>query len=380
MSGRHPSVWSYPLLCLAWRLGWGGHRLVNGDEPASSSAMLQTLVRGIEGPAAGTPDASADRESAAATIASHADATDDADAPEGMPATLDRLTTLLDRSPLAELVTASDRAATVVRDTARLIRPEPPVGHDVAVPPFWRLALATWPGGHEPRWVPRPRPRWDPATWTLVGVLEAAWEATGTTFLGRERPALFQVAGTRRMAARHGWSLRRTLACGRTAHRIWRHWFEQTEQARLDRLRTWPVARRVAVTLGDPILAYRIARAAVRTGRATPDLEALPGTLRALLCSLASASVADLRPPIGTDRPPEFRTRVARALVVTPLGLAAARCGFGDGALWAAANETAARLLWQLTAPWPWTPRPVVRGPRRARQEARRRAATRDLT
>ena len=32
------------------------------------------------------------------------------------------------------------------------------------------------------------------------------------------------------------------------------------------------------------------------------------------------------------------------------------------------------RLLWPLTAPWPWTPRPVVRGPRRTRQEARRRA------
>jgi hypothetical protein len=339
--------------------------------------MLQTLARAIEGPAAGTRDARADCESATAAIASHANATDDADAREGMPATLDRLTTLLDRSPLAELITASDRAATVVRDTARLIRPERPVGHDVAVPPFWRLALATWPGGPEPRWVPRPRPRWDPATWTLVGVLEAAWEATGTTFLGRERPALFQVAGTRRMAARYGWSLRRTLACGRTAHRIWRHWFELTEQARLDRLRTWPVARRVAITLGDPILAYRIARTAVRTGRATPDLEALPGTLRALLDSLASASVAALRPPIATDRPPEFRTRVARALVMTPLGLAAARRGLGDGALWAAANETAARLLWQLTAPWPWTPRPVVRGPRRARQEARRRAATR---
>ena len=111
------------------------------------------------------------------------------------------------------------------------------------------------------------------------------------------------------MAARHGWPLRRTLACGRTAHRIWRHWFEQTEQARLDRLRTWPVARRVAITLGDPILAYRIARAAVRTGRATPDLEALPETLRGLLCSLVSASVADLRPPIRqTGRPNSERT------------------------------------------------------------------------
>ena len=103
-------------------------------------------------------------------------------------------------------------------------------------------------------------------------------------------------------------------------------------------------------------------------------------TMSALLYSLASASVADLRPPIGTDRPRELRTGVARALVLTPLGLAAARRGLGDVALWAAANETAARLLWKLTAPWPWTPRPVVRGPRRARQEARRRGATRTLT
>jgi hypothetical protein len=346
---------------------------VNGDEPANSSAMLHTLVRGIEGPPAGTPDTSADRESSAATIA-HANATDDADAPEGMPATLDCLMTLLDRSPLTELVTASDRAATLVRDTARLIRPEPPVRHDVAVPPFWHLALAAWLGGHELRWVPRPRPRWDPATWTLVGVLEAAWEATGTTFLGHERPALFQVAGTRRMATRHGWSPRRTLACGRTAHRIWRHWFERTERARLDRLRAWPMSPRVAATLGDTVVAYRLVRGAARTGRETPDLDALPVTLRGLLSRLARASVSDLRPPVVADRPPGFRVGVARALLATPLGVAAARSGVDEIALWAAANETAARLLWPLTAPWPWTPRPVVRGPRRARQEARRRA------
>ena len=193
------------------------------------------------------------------------------------------------------------------------------------MPPFWRPALTAWAGGPALRWVPRPRPRWDPATWTLVGVVEAAWEATGTTFLGRERPALFRVAGTRRMAARHGWSFRRTLACGRTAHRIWRHWFERTEQARLDRVRTWPVSRRVAATLGDPILAYRIVRAAVRTGRETPDLDGLPVTLRGLLGSLAMTSVTDLRPPVVPDRPPGLRGGVARALLVTPLGVAAAR-------------------------------------------------------
>ena len=288
---------------------------------------------------------------------------------------LDRVTTLLRGSPLAGLIKVREDATPVVTDTASLIRPELPASHDVSVPPFWRPALVTSAGSHELGWVPRPRPRWDPATWTLVGVLEAAWEATGTTFLGCERPALFRVAGTRRMAARHGWSPRRTLACGRTAHRIWRHWFERTERARLERVRTWPIPRRVAATLGDPILAYRVVRVTVRAGRETPDLGALPVTLRGLLWSLASASVTDLRPPVVPDRPPELRVDVARALLVTPLGVRAARSGAARRALWAAANETAARLLWLLTAPWPWAPRPVVRGPRRVRQEARRRAA-----
>ena len=193
--GESPGLWSYPLLCLAWRLGWGGHRLVTGNELASSSAMLQTLVQGIEGPAVGTRDARADREAAAATIASHAVATDDADAPEGMPATVDRLMALLDRSPLAELVTAPDRSATVLRDTARLIRPESPR----RARRRGAALLAPRPGDLARR--PRapmgaaPAAAMGSATWTLVGVLEAAWEATGTTFLGRERPALFRSRG-----------------------------------------------------------------------------------------------------------------------------------------------------------------------------------------
>jgi hypothetical protein len=374
LHGREtPTVWPYPLLCLAWRLGWGGHQLVNPHEPEGASTMLQVLGRRTECPAPGELDPNAD--AAAAVIDFPGNGADDGDGPEEVAATVDRVTTLLHRSPLATLITVPERAATVVGATARLIHPESPAHRAVPMPAFWRVALASWPGWPASRWVPRPRPQWDPATWTLVGVLERAWEATGSTFLGRERPELFRVAGTRRMAARYGWSLRRTLACGRTAHRIWRHWFERVEQGRLDRIRAWPVARRVAVTLGDPILAYRIARGAVRTGREPADLDALPGTLRALLRSLASASIADLRPPILPHRPPELRVGVARALVVTPLGLAAVRSGVGEVALWAAANETAARLLWFLTAPWPWAPRPVVRGPRRARQEARRRAA-----
>jgi hypothetical protein len=336
--------------------------------------MFHALVRGIGGPAAGAPDPSADDDAAPAVVLDP-DATDDVDAMEGEPTPLDRIATLLRRSALAQLIVIPERAVILVRDTARLIHPEPPARHDVALPPFWRSALAIWPGWHDRRWVPRPRPRWDPATGTLVGVLETAWEATGTTFLGRERPALFHVAGTRRMAARHGWSPRRALACGRTAHRIWRHWFERTERARLDRLQAWPISRRGATTLGDTTLAYRLVRAAARTGRETPDLDALPGTLRHLLWVLARASVGDLRPPAVPDRPPGLRVGVARALLATPLGVAAARGGVDPRTLWSATNETAARLLWPLTAPWPWTPRPVVRGPRRARQEARRRAA-----
>jgi len=371
-----PAVWSYPVLCLAWRLGWAGRRLVEWGETQAPAAILRMLTRTIDGLAAGAPDQSPDGEVADATIASPADVdADDASAPVQASAILARVTTLLQRSPLAALIPDPAQAVAAVRGTAGLIRPEQPARHDVLVPPFWRPALVAGAGWPERRWVPRPRPKWDPATWTLVGLLEGAWEATGTTFLGHEQPALFQVMGTRRMAARHGWSLRRTLACGRTAHRIWRHWFERTEQRRLDRVRIWPVSRRVAATLGDPVLAYRLVRGAVRTGRATPDLDALPATLRGLLWSLARASARELRPPVVPDRPPELRMGVARALVVTPLGVAAARRGADDLALWAAANETAARLLWLLTAPWPWAPRPVVRGPRRARQEARRRAA-----
>jgi hypothetical protein len=370
-----PAVWPYPLLCLLWRLGCGGRRLGNRSTSEGPAAGFDALGRGIEWPAGGAPDPSAGGEPAPTTIAFGMDAGPDVDATESASTTLDRVATLLYRSPLVELIPAPQGAMTMVRDTARLIHPEPGGRRDVPVPPFWRPVLATWVGRDEFQWVPRPRPRWDPATWTLVGVLEAAWEATGTTFLGRERPALFHVAGTRRMAARYGWSPRRTLACGRTAHRIWRHWFERTERARLDRLRAWPVSRRVAATLGDMTLAYRLVRAAARTGHATPDLDALPVTLRGLLWALACASVADLRPPVVPDRPPGLRVGVARTLLATPLGVAAARGGVDPRALWAAANDTAARLLWPLTAPWPWTPRPVVRGPRRTRQEARRRAA-----
>ena len=165
------------------------------------------------------------------------------------------------------------------------------------------------------------------ATWTLVGVLEAAWEATGTTFIGRERPALFRSRG------RVAW-LRATD--GRSAGR-WRAAAPRTVSGGTGSSRR---NRRASTGFGpgrwragghharrpDPRVPHRPGRGAHRARDARsrgPPRDAARG----LLCSLVSASVADLRPPIRTDRPPEFRTHVARALVVTPLGLAAARCG-----------------------------------------------------
>jgi hypothetical protein len=239
--------------------------------------------------------------------------------------------------------------------TVSLICVAPGPGRDLEVPPFWRAALARWPGFHTPCHVPAPRPRWDPATWTLVSLLEGVWDTTGTTFLGRERPLLFQVAGTRRMAARHGWSDRRALACGRTAHRIWRHWFETREVPRLATVARWPVPHALRSHLPDLAAAYRRVRAARRTGRWTPDLDALPVSCLVMLGHLAESSLCELRSPVVTDRPPQLREAVARALLATPLGRLAAQCALDASALRAGADQTAARLLWLLTAPWPWT-------------------------
>jgi hypothetical protein len=259
--------------------------------------------------------------------------------------------------------------------TVSLIHVPPARRRDLEVPAFWQPALACWPGFRPPCHVPWPRPRWDPATWTLVGLLEGIWDTTGTTFLGRERPILFRVAGTRRMAARHGWSHRRALACGRTAHRIWRHWFETREASRLAGLICWPVPPALRNQLPDMSIAYRRIRAAQRTGRWTADLNAVSVSCRTMLIQLADASIRDLRPPVTVDRPAGLRQAVARSLLASPLGHVAAQSRPDASALRAAAEQTAARLLWLLTAPWPWTPRPVVRGSRRVRQEARARAA-----
>ena len=132
MTRRHegdpPAVWPYPLLCLAWRLGWGGRRLVNRDPSERPDAVLDALARGSE-PAGGASDPSGDGEPAAAVVVPDANATDDVNPPEGASATLDRVTTILHRSPLAGLIAVPDRPAALVMATARLIRPELPASH-----------------------------------------------------------------------------------------------------------------------------------------------------------------------------------------------------------------------------------------------------------
>jgi hypothetical protein len=364
-----PAPWPYPLLCLAWRLGWGGRRLINPPGPTDVCVGEFTDALRRVTPFPWRTRSDSDPSLAGTDLAGGG--TDDAEAPT---LEVDRVGALLARSPLADLI-AEPGPGIAVRETAWLICPPRPAGAHLAVPRFWRPMITVWAGPGASCHVPRPRPRWDAATWTLVGVLEASWEDTGFTFLGRERPMLFRVAGTRRMAAEHGWSVRRTLACGRTAHRIWRHWFERAEQPRLARLQRWPVPAPLPRCLENPILLYRNLRVTLRTRREMEGVPLLPPTFRALLASLAEASIAELRPPVVAERPPHLREAVARALLATPLAVGAARRGVEARTLWAAANVTAARLLWPLTAPWPWRPRPVVRGPLRARQEARCRRA-----
>ncbi len=372
---RSFAPWPYPLLCLAWRLGWGGRRLIaprradrrstHVEEPADAGPALDEaeVTTGLE--LTPVPRTEADRDGPGAWSGAGERET-----------TADRVRATLQHSPLM-----SPAPHTVVTGaltaTVSLICVAPGPGRDLEVPPFWRAALARWPGFHTPCHVPSARPRWDPATWTLVSLLEGVWDTTGTTFLGRERPLLFQVAGTRRMAARHGWSDRRALACGRTAHRIWRHWFETREVPRLATVARWPVPPALQRHLPDLVAAYRRMRAARRTGQWTPDLDAVPPSCRVMLGHLAESSLRELQPPVVADRPLGLREAVARACLASPLGRLAAQSGLDAGALRAAAEQTAARLLWLLTAPWAWTPRPVVRGPRRARQEARARAAGR---
>lgn len=339
--------WPYPLLCLLWRLDLGGQWLTMAPAPPPEALLAA---------AAAWP--------AAQRI----------DPPRPSPLLLRVLT----RSPLGQLCADGPTAQGALDATTRLfwaVMPRCGSRRTRLAPPGWRGLLAAWLPVSSRMWVPKPTPAWDPATWRLLAVLEAAWEAEGLTCLGRERPVLFQFAGTRRMAARFGWSRRRALACGRTAFRLWRHFVETQERPRTERLRNWPLPPAVRRVAGDPVLLYRQARAACRTGVPAPGVALLPAPLRRALERAAAASVAALRPPVIPPPWSPDLTPLGAALALSPLGALAAQGDHGAEAVRGAAISTAERLMRALTAPWPWSPRPVVRGPRRARQELSQRRA-----
>ncbi len=368
---RSPTgCWPYPLLCLLWRLGLAS-QWVLAPRDVADEALLQAserlLVIHRDDP-------------------SLADAFDDPDALErralstGRPQMLLRgaFLRVLARSPLGRLsATHTDHPAAVVATAVLVLREggQDELWRRRQLPAFWRRFLAPSFSAAPRFWVPTVKPVWDPATWRLIEVLDAAWNADGVSFIGRERAQLFQVLGTRRMARKFGWPRRRALAACRTAHRAWRHWFQTQEAQRLVQIDTWPLAEALSRVIGGPRPLYRQAREAHRTGVPAENLAVLPEALRQALDVIAAESAASLQSPVAFDWTPPPIGPLASALVLSPLGLLADRAGMSREDLCGASEKTAARLLRVLTAPWPWTPRPVIRGPRRARIEARRRGA-----
>jgi hypothetical protein len=243
------------------------------------------------------------------------------------------------------------------------------------LPLVWRRFLAPAFMAAPRFWVPTAKPVWDPATWQLIAVLDAEWNASGVTFIGRERAHVFRVIGTRRMARKFRWPFRRALACCRTGSRVWRHWFETQETRRLTEIDSWPLPEAVGRVVGGSRLLYRQAREAHRTGSPAKSLAMLPEKLRDALEAIAAQSVASLQSRVTFDWTPPPLAPLTSALMLSPLGLVAAREGIGREDLSRAMQTTAASVLRMLTAPWPWRPRPVIRGPRRAWLEARRRGA-----
>ena len=338
--------------------------------------MLHTLGRGIEGPAAGTPDASADRESAAAMIASHAnrdgrrrragghasDPRPSHDAPRPVAARRadHGLGAGRDRGEGHGPADPSRAASRPRRRGAALLAPGPGDLARLARAPMGAPAAAAMGSGDlDPGRRARGRVGGDGDDVPRARAPRALPGGRDATDGGPPRLVAPPDAGVRAHRAPHLAALVRADRAGPPG----------PAPGLAGRTASGRHAGRP-----DPRVPARASRGAHRARDAGSRR---PARERFAVCcaSLARASVADLRPPVVPDRPPGLRVGVARALLATPLGVAAARSGVDDGALWAAANETAARLLWPLTAPWPWTPRPVVRGPRRARQEARRRAA-----
>jgi hypothetical protein len=168
------------------------------------------------------------------------------------------------------------------------------------------------------------------------------------------------------MARKFGWPHRRALACCRTAYRVWRHWFETQEVRRLASIDALQLPESVARVIGGPRPLYRHAREAHRAGRPADDLMVLPESLRRALATIAAESTVSLQSRVAFEWTPPPLGPLASALVLSPLSLVASRGGVGHNDVSRAAQTTAASVLRMLTAAWPWIPRPVVHGPRRA--------------
>src|SRR3989442_12321134 len=63
------------------------------------------------------------------------------------------------------------------------------------LPLFWHRFLAPCFTAAPRFWVPTAKPVWDPATWQLIEIPDAAWNADGITFVGPERGQTFPGPG-----------------------------------------------------------------------------------------------------------------------------------------------------------------------------------------
>ncbi|MBI4627677.1 MAG: hypothetical protein HY729_03115 [Candidatus Rokubacteria bacterium] len=358
------------MLCLLWRLGLAS-QWVLAPTKVTDEALLGTSERLLAAhrndPSVPTAFADLDALERRGLAGAHAPMV-----PRGA------FLRVLARSPLGRLANAhADHPAAVVATAVLVLREgaQDERRRRRQLPVFWRRFLAPCFTAAPRFWVPTAKPVWDPATWQLIAILDAAWNADGVSFVGRERGQLFHVLGTRRMARTFGWPRRRALAACRTAYRVWRHWFQTQEARRLVQIDTWPLPEAVGRVIGGPRPLYRQAREARRAGMPAENLAVLPERLRQAFDAIAAESAASLQSPVAFGWTPPPLAPLASALVLSPLGLLAARAGVGREDLSGASKTTAAPLLRMLTGPWPWTPRPVIRGPRRAWIEARRRGA-----
>ncbi len=263
----------------------------------------------------------------------------------------------LRQSRLVQRVSAGDPLAAerAASTTLRLLTAAPGPARTRSFPPLWRPLADAVVGGVGALYVPLPRARYDPLTWTLLGRLLEQWETEGLTFVGRERRQLYLRLGTRRMARTYAVSRRRALACGRVAYRIWRHWYETREAPRVARVRAFPLPPALDRVVADPARVYRALRRARRRGESPPYAGQLPGTLRTLFLDEADRSIASLpRRPTIPEWPADPVLFLARGLGISPLAAAARGAGLAESELGRLTAALATTLLRILTAPWPW--------------------------